>query len=433
MRDTCQAIYLHYFNFGLIFSFLYRHSAELKMAITWVKFGQFITQAGSTEEELARAIHAYFGKADNGQPRGLSSVAERQMRMARPTTVTRLKALLPKLYKLYLIAYPSDATRSSLTSKLRKVIQEVHGDAHYDVAVNPRYFGLSAEQMAALNAEYKEAVGDKNRDKVQVNTAQLMGRMRELYEATASESALAADLGIWLMLAAGFRPAELFSNEVKLASAENDRNITVGNLAKKRNDDKWFVTVDRPVIEATAGELLRRLGRFRALYSGKEYDVTIRNALNASARKWFPDLTAGNQGASIMRKLYASLAYKLYADPARVNFNSFIQGVLGHNDVGTSFSYSWINLVGDALPQAPQEERKSPASAGAGVVPEFKPIDRKATPEQKIALIKQVFDAYMARGIPIGRAKMQELTGLGARIVDAELKVLKSRSRAPAP
>ena len=390
------------------------------MAVTWIKFGNFITQAGSTDVELVLALDKYFGKADNGQARGLSSVAEKQFQMAHPTTVQRLKALLPRLYKLYLIRYPSDATRSSLVSKLRKIIKEVHGVKQYEVSLNARYFGLSAEQMNALNAEYKEGVGDKNQDKVQVNTAELVEQMRKLYGATAGGEALGADQGLWLMLAGGFRPAELFSNKVELAGAENDRDVMVGNLAKKRGNDD--TVVKRPVIEATAGELLRRLARFRNLYSDKEYDANVRTTLNASARKWFPALTAGTQGSSIMRKLYASLAYKMYADSARVNFNTFIQATLGHNDVSTSFSYSWINLVGDV----PAEAKEAKEEAKVEAVPEFKPIDRKATPEQKIAFIKQVFDAYEAQGKPIGRAKMQELTGLGVRIIDAELKALKN-------
>ena len=125
----------------------------------------------------------------------------------------------------------------------------------------------------------------------------------------------------------------------------------------------------------------------------------------------------------MMRKYYTVLAYELYADKEHTNFNHYIQGLLGHDSVGTSFAYSTINLTGTT---AEGEETKNldvdrlprPQRAEGAGRPTFSKISRRAPMADKIALLDQIYRADPQ----ISNSELRRISGCGSRIVNDFLR-----------
>ena len=67
------------------------------------------------------------------------------------------------------------------------------------------------------------------------------------------------------------------------------------------------------------------------------------NTLNKTVVKHFPWLKDSRNKASMLRKIYADLAWDQYKNKY-TNKQVFISEVLGHSSLSTSFSYTTVNV-----------------------------------------------------------------------------------------
>lgn len=386
-----------------------------KFNATLAKLGRLPAAENLTAETVAAAFENAYGA-------NLLSVAKALFSTKRPDNYV-LK-ILPKLYKLLELLYPNNATLSVKLSEIRKVIKAKQSPEVGKKSNLSEYFNLPANARAALRSAYDQKVQSSNNNLSQVSVSDLKNAIVQLSDRAKREDASGVYAkGVLLMLCSGMRPIELFQNTVR---AIDDRHALFGKLAKKRPGTAGM-TVERPIIGQTADEFVRTLGEFRRAFADKQiFKETaivpnINRGLNKAARAVFPELIDSAAAASMMRKYYTILAYELFADKERTNFNTYIQGLLGHDSIQTSFAYSTINLTGT------EEEKQEAANlnilarsnpTAGGSLPFFEKISRRAPLADKIALLDQIY-----RSDPqLSNADLRRISGCGSRIVNDFLK-----------
>jgi hypothetical protein len=198
------------------------------------------------------------------------------------------------------------------------------------------------ERSTVINA-YKKQVIEKNKDKIQIDLKQIKEKIA--YLATSNK---VYDKVILILLCIGSRPMGVFvKNTYKLV---DEHQVEVGNLSKKRDGAK-VTTVLRPVLTITPQQLIQKWDEVRRHFKGKkmihngELAKDKQATLNKYVIKHFPWMKDFQQKSSMLRKIYADLSFKRWADKSKMNYNSWIQDKLGHEDLLTSFSYSYLNVA----------------------------------------------------------------------------------------
>ena len=145
----------------------------------------------------------------------------------------------------------------------------------------------------------------------------------------------------------------------------------------------------------------------------------------------------------MLRKLYASLSYSNFANPKTTNFNTWVSNVLGHGDMLTSFSYSWVNVAdpeeikAEGIKTELEELRRKIdlylnlkntneiESENDTAECKYQPLGKRASREDKYKLLEQIWNDYEGK---ITNIKLREISKIGAVIVNEFIKEKKGDS-----
>lgn len=350
---------------------------------------------------------------------------------------------LQKLYPIYEMMYIEPKTLRQKLSEVRKVLEAHQSEEAYTKSKYDQYFNMSSEARGKITKAYKTQVKEKNANKIQIDQAKIYEQIRELIQ-----SDNVYDKILSLMVCLGTRPVELFDkNEFHLVKGKPSW-VRVSGLAKKR-DTQDKTDTERPVIYFPAEFVIQEIDKIRKHFK----DLVVINkqgrlasdknaTLNQHALKAFPFLENTHQKSSFLRKIYADLSFKQFADQRTTNFNTWISEVLGHDmlDLSTSFSYSYVNvadekaikdsdvmmakinelqeqilllmtdkLVPSATPTRGDSSRVTPTATS--------PV-RENKKEQKFAKMKAIYDANPG----ITNADMRKKSKYGSKIVNEFMK-----------
>jgi hypothetical protein len=320
--------------------------------------------------------------------------------------------ILPRMFRILDILYPNRGTLSGMLSAIRKKIKETQPESVYNKSKLDTYFNMTETDRNTRKSDYQESVIEKNSDLIQKDKQQLLQKIDDL-----SKSKNVYSIGVLLMLCYGGRPMDLFKNTVELIS-NKPNYIKISNLAK---DTKSLKSVIRPIITLSAEDFVNKLTGFRKYFDNKtiyeedgQLSSHISSELSKATKTAFPELT-GSQTSSMMRKYYCVLAYELFADPKKENFNLYIKRILGHESSSTSFSYSTVNLTNE-----PQPEEKTPEPHPEEKTPEpqtqtYAKLSRLAPISEKMELLKRI---YQNHNNIISNKELRTLSGMGSRIVN---------------
>jgi integrase len=319
--------------------------------------------------------------------------------------------LLPRIFKVLDILYPNRGTLSGVLSAIRKKIKETQPESVYTKSKLDTYFNMNEADRLQKITKYQETIANKNSDLIQIDKTQLLKKIEEL-----KTSKNVYSIGVLLMLNYGGRPMDLFKNTVELIP-NKPNHIKISNLAKDTKGDKSVV---RPIINLTADDFVNRLKGFRKYFANKtiyEEDRKLSSHINAelskATKKAFPDLI-GSQTSSMLRKYYCVLAYEIYADKKKENFNLFIKKILGHESSATSFSYSTVNLNDEPEQEAKDEQdEKTPETPQVNQT--YEKLSRLAPIAEKMALLDKI---YRDNNNSITNVELRKLSGMGSRIVN---------------
>ena len=376
------------------------------------KFNKFLATAGEspTKASLKSLLASEYGLSLSNTAKAYYNVKGRGAKVV-------LKQL-PQLLALFKVQYTNPATLSVKLSEIRKVLKAKQGKEVYAKSKLDDYFNLPEEARNQLRSDYVEKVKAANLNQTSVNIQDLIDSARVL-----DAEGDVYSKGVFLMLVSGMRSIELFKNTVEASGPR----IKVSNLAKKRVAD---FSVERPVILISPDDFITRLEAFRQAFANKKIyendcslSANITRGLNKATRHVFENLKETTQAASMMRKYYGILAYELYADKATTNFNTFLQQILGHEHIATSFAYSTVSLEApeDLVAEIKEEVIETPAPPPP---PRYEKLSRNASEAAKLALLSRIVNENPG----IANARLRALSGMGSTIVN---KFLRDRAEAP--
>ena len=335
-----------------------------------------------------------------------------------------LLQLLPSIYRLYVVYYPTLSTRTVKLSEIRKIIKEHQSEDVFKKSKYSQYFNITQEESKGMKDKYNKQLSEHNNNKFQINKDDLLTKIRDLIVIQSKQNTY--DLWLLLLLVGGMRPHEAFTNIVKPVKGK-PAYISISNLAKKRNDPEF--SVERPIILLTGREFITKLKRLREAFKDK-VSITAEGKLSSDKQAqlnkrvlmYFPEFKEIRQSSSMLRKIYATLAFEIYGDKSKQNFNSFITATLGHDGAETSFSYSYINLeteqkdmaqdIKDELKQIRKDEKKEVKEAKEAL--NQPKLSRKAPKDQKIIVLEELYKHNTA----ITNTKLRVLSGYGSRIIN---------------
>lgn len=241
--------------------------------------------------------------------------------------VLELQNLLP----IYMRLYKNKNTLAKRLSEIRKVIKEFQPLNLYIQSTYDTVFNIGSAMRKERIDDHNRLIKETNSDIQNIQLDNLLGVMKTLRGGDKH------DRLIFVLINTGARVMDYFVNDYKV---KDKQHLIISNLAKSK--DKSFETT-RPVLYYTAATTKRlwdaSKGEFNApIDSNGEVHKSIMRRLNAKIKLYFPTLDLTSKS---FRKIYASLAYKKYAK--NENYNVFIQKVLGHTSLGTTFSYSAVS------------------------------------------------------------------------------------------
>lgn len=347
---------------------------------------------------------------------------------------------LQVMFKQYSVFYKKpNSLKQKLTEVRTKSIEKFQSADFYKMSKLDKYFNISNAKRIKIVNDYKEQVRKKNKNKIQVDVKHIVDMTTHLIQ-----SKNVYDRLISLMICTGARPIEIFDkNEFELIP-DRPAWIKVLNLAKKRDTQEKQYAI-RPVIILPPQAVIDELRNIRNHFKKKHAVIIDKSGglakdksqtLNKQVVKHFPDLVKNiHQKSSILRKVYADLSYKNFADKTKTNFNTWVADVLGHGDLLTSFSYSYVNVrdpnqVRDDEFKTQLEELRGKLDlllvGGLKTPTNEKKIERKRLPRRALKADKLKFlDEIWNENKKITNIELRKQAGMGSKIVNDFLKSKK--------
>ena len=189
---------------------------------------------------------------------------------------------------------------------------------------------------------------------------------------------------------------------------------------------KERTTITKPVLYMTVPEFIATMELMRAMLkpelnkikagsmSHHELSQNWNAKINRRIVKYFDEAMSSHD----LRKIYASIAYKRYADKDKQSESAYLSCILGHakNSLTVSMAYSTVSVVeGVGLPDALRDEHKQDE-----VVPRNVNVRDGKTLERLMNSIR----VMRIKDIPVTSNNLRGL-GFGATVVSGYLKGLK--------
>jgi len=182
-------------------------------------------------------------------------------------------------------------------------------------------------------------------------------------------STLWVDNIIFVCLTSGSRFIEVLreSHYEKCIDGSNNKHIRIVGVAKKRDDDD-FVLESRPLLNATANEIIVRVkcirdevkddidGKTNEYINDKFNPSVISRIKNIYFKNLNTQVIRRNKthtddrikiGSHTMRRIYAMTSYILYNNSDDSTLSEFIAHNLGHDNTSCSNAYQRINIIND--------------------------------------------------------------------------------------
>lgn len=340
---------------------------------------------------------------------------------------------LPIWYSVLKSIYPNLNTLSMKLSNVRKWIKENQLPDVYEKSTQSKYFNLSKEQRMEKIDKYKAYVRERNMDKIQVSLEAMLDRQQELLLSTN-----VYDIVLACMMASGTRPVEIFDKNQFEQIDEKPSWIRVLNIAKKRDTQDNHQTT-RPVIGLTPQAFISLVNIIRNTFKDKvviSTNGTLASDKNTTLNKRFafrfPEFANETNKSSLLRKIYGNMSYELHADRTKINLNTWLSSVLGHDvkDLSTSFSYSFVNITKkqnqnvDDL-KAELEHLKAILESGKITHSVIQPVYQigREPAESKYVRLERIIQEYPS----ITNHELRKRSGVGSVIVNRYLKLRQNK------
>ena len=313
----------------------------------------------------------------------------------------------------------SDATTQNVYVALRKCIKIHWGE---DSDVSRKSYSLMRfnqvrwrQQREAYNAK----VVERNKNKRQFDEDRVYYVMDEIANMAAPDY---IDLSIALQLASGGRIGEILSYS-EFKPARKKSHVTQTGILKSKERS----TITKPVIHFTVPEFMEMLKKLRLklvaeirkIKQGKMTDYELsqdsNSKINRRISKYFGERVASHS----LRKIYAALAYRDFADKNKVSESSYLSDILGHAEGSLDVSKSYSTV---AVEKKERLEVKEPEEKVEDmVVPRNLKGVRDGKGGERLGETVRVMEL---KGLPVTNKSLRSF-GYGARVVKEFLQTYK--------
>lgn len=255
--------------------------------------------------------------------------------------------ILRNSFKIYDKLVPNRSALRKKLSEIRQIIKANQNEKQiYKSSINDNYFNMTEKDRVKLINDYQSKILQNNNDKISIYVNEIETKTMELLLSDDAFKKVVA-----LLVITGARTYELlYKNDFKKVN-DNDSLIQISNIAKKR-EGQADKKIERPILFISAKKALKDIKsvrkelneNYKVINDNCEVSKSIMNRLNREVVSAFPFTAKMGNKSSFLRKIYANIAYLLHGDPKKVNKNTYISNILGHDGLLTSFSYSNIEV-----------------------------------------------------------------------------------------
>ena len=331
---------------------------------------------------------------------------------------------------------------------LRVAVANKYGEGSAEHKKTIEKMKLPKKVYDQIRRDYNEHVIRKNKNKKQID-----GKLLNKIIAELKRSVNVIDNIILLQLACGARVGELiYASKFQVVRRKNIANMIKQIDLLKTKDKRGVI---KPVLYIGVGDFLQRFNRVRdelermTNKTGDELARFLNPQINKRVKVLFNDTQIKSHD---LRRMYADVAYKVFANKDRVSQQAYLADVLGHdpNDVDIAKSYSTLNVNIDGLDvkgrrqmrgreeekckkgeegKRKQEEKKGNEPVDppvAGVSQTRVPRNTTARDGKAGERLLRTVEALKHNGVKITARKLYEY-GYGRRIVQQYLTGLKAK------
>ena len=408
----------------------------------------------ATIHEVLKKVDEQYTKSKSGASSFMAYIVDN---ITKPN-IEDLRAILPKVNDIIKTLYNNSAiTRNIYYSKIRKALSDKYGLDSPEYKESQNLMKISRDEKKQLIEDYNIKVKEANRDRQVFYTEDVL---ESIYKMLAADHW--ADKALGLLLCCGARPVELLSKNKYTPVTDADKWVHIEGLAKKRGD-KVDDTVTRPLVHLTAADFIKRVDEVRDDADFKSKKIldkhgnltqNITKILNYHLEAYE---TFKNDNVPILRKVYANLAFNLYADPVKTTLNVFLSDTLGHDraDISTAASYSTVVVLNRAAERTNNDIVSAIAElrgtttgiiedvkeikddiardeAAADIDPELfrQPKRANMTEDELREIIKETMIQMRINGIKITNVNVRKYSGYGSAVVNKFYNVLKAELNA---
>jgi integrase len=194
---------------------------------------------------------------------------------------------------------------------------------------------------------YNAKVVEKNNHKRQFDEDKVYSVIDRIANMTAPDH---VDLAIALQLASGGRISEILSY-AEFKPADKKQHITQTGILKSKERK----TITKPVIHFTVPEFMEMLKKLRhklvadirKIKQGKMSDYQLSQDKNSKINRRISKYFGEHVASHSLRKIYAALAYRDFADKTKRSESAYLSDILGHAEgsLDVSTSYSTVAVV----------------------------------------------------------------------------------------
>ena len=267
----------------------------------------------------------------------------------------------PLMYKLYA---PNKTLKefgvldNSYSQYIRNVIKERFGKDSSQYELSKQLTALTDEDKGSLIKSQSAKLEERNKgNRIEYDPEEVIKSIKN--NITTEDP---YKRGIALLLASGSRPIELYAKSTYTIEPNTPEGWIKQTYVAKKKGDKTKATVIKPILYIEPKKFIEEVKRLRndliQIYGNYETDGKIKQTALDKFQKAAKEIFNYKENfvSYTARPLYALVSFEkfgklpnIYSKDGSISINEFMQKILGHDSLNTSYNYRRFKLKNDAL------------------------------------------------------------------------------------
>lgn len=351
--------------------------------------------------------------------------------------------------------YVNENTREATLTQFRSPIKQRFG-ADSEVYKQSIYqTGVSQERSRQKKEDYRSAVEARNANRSKLPVIYVEDVLDLINKLKVSDSIY--DRFIAVLLATGSRSIEVAKvSQYSIPPDDGTTRISIVGLAKDSGSNDVKQPLIRNLVGMTAEEVITNVDLIRSNLNLSGTNVQIANRINSALNKVFKNVIKGlvpdsQFTAHKCRYISGNVSYKLYGEPQKLAYESYLQQQYGHLSADSTKSYLAVNIEfkGDRrdaarvpveadmkaelkaeikaelkaeLNRELKKELCLPDNEAGAMLREFRNNPTIKDREEKIKRVIDAVNVIRSKGIKIRQSELRKILGYSSDVMTAAYK-----------